>query len=203
MNNVDLVNKLKSDGVLMSQNIEDAILTVDRANFVSEENLDFAYEDIALSTLSSQTMSQPTTVTFMLEKLELKKGLTVLEIGFGSGWVTALMAEIIGEKGKIDSFEISEDIYNFGATNLEKYDFKNISLHHGSAAEHLKIGKKYDRIISGAALGGNVKLIRDSLNVGGVAVVPLQNNSIHKITRTKDDFVKENYYGFVFVPIKK
>lgn len=203
MNNIDLVNKLKNDSVLISQNIEDAILVVDRADFVTEENLDFAYEDIALSTLSSQTMSQPSTVTFMLEKLELRKGLTVLEIGFGSGWVTALIAEIIGEKGKIESFEISEDIHKFGATNLGKYDFKNINLHQGSVADHLEKGEKYDRIISGAALGGNVKLIRESLNVGGIAVVPLQNNSIHKITRTEDDFVKENFYGFVFVPIKK
>jgi protein-L-isoaspartate(D-aspartate) O-methyltransferase len=202
MKNVDLVNKLKNDSVLVSQNIEDAILTVDRADFVTEENLDFAYEDIALPTLSGQTMSQPTTVAFMLEKLELKKGLTVLEIGFGSGWVTALMAKIVGEKGKVEAFEISEDIFNFGANNLKKYDFKNTTLHHGSVAEHLVKGEKYDRIISGAAFGGNVKLIRESLKIGGVAVVPLQNNSIHKITRTKDDFVKENYYGFVFVPIK-
>jgi protein-L-isoaspartate(D-aspartate) O-methyltransferase len=202
MKNVDLVNKLKNDSVLVSQNIEDAILTVDRADFVTEENLDFAYEDIALPTLSGQTMSQPTTVAFMLEKLELKKGLTVLEIGFGSGWVTALMAKIVGEKGKVEAFEISEDIFNFGANNLKKYDFKNTTLHHGSVAEHLVKGEKYDRIISGAAFGGNVKLIRESLKIGGVAVVPLQNNSIHKITRTSDDFIKENYYGFVFVPIK-
>lgn len=201
MSNLELVKKLKKDGILISKKIEDALLVVDRVDFVTEENRNYAYEDVALPTLSGQTMSQPTTVTFMLEKLDLKKGLSVLEIGFGSGWVTALMAKIVGEKGSVEAFEIDDDIYKFGSKNLEKYGFINIGLHLGSSVEYLKKAKKYDRIISGAAFGGNLKLIRESLKVGGVAVIPLQNNSIHKITRTKDDFIKENYYGFVFVPL--
>ncbi|MBW6431588.1 protein-L-isoaspartate O-methyltransferase, partial [Patescibacteria group bacterium] len=109
MSNFEIVKKLKNDGVLISKKIEDALLVVDRADFVTEENRGYAHEDIALSTLNGQTMSQPTTVVFMLERLELKKAVSVLEIGFGSGWVTALMAKIIGEKGSVDAFEIDDN----------------------------------------------------------------------------------------------
>lgn len=203
MSQESLVNKLENKGVLESDQVKKALLKIDRGNFVTPENIDLAYEDTALPTFEGQTISQPQTVIFMLEKLELNKDLSVLEIGFGSGWVTALIAEIIGSKGTVDAFEIVPRLYEFGLGNLKPYDFKNINLHLGSVVDHFKISnKKYDRIISGAAFGGNLELIRNSLKVGGIAVIPMQNNSIHKITRTKDDFIKENYYGFVFVPLK-
>jgi len=202
MNQELLITKLESEGTLKSNQIKSALAKVPRVDFVLPKSQELAYEDIAIPTMSGQTMSQPTTVVFMLEKLELARRQEVLEIGFGSGWVTALIAEVVGPDGRVDAFEISPQVYRFGFSNLSKYKYNNIRLFNQSALDYLvEKSKSYNRIISGAAFPGNIATIREALKVGGVAVIPMQNNSIHRVTRTNDDFVKENYYGFVFVPV--
>ena len=92
--NQELVNYLKERGVLRTKEIIDAFLKIDRKDFVKEEYIDQAYFDTPLPTLLGQTISQPYVVAFMLELLEPQKGQKILDIGFGSGWTTSLLAEI-------------------------------------------------------------------------------------------------------------
>jgi protein-L-isoaspartate O-methyltransferase len=92
--NQELVNYLKERGVLRTKEIIDAFLKIDRKDFVKEEYIDQAYFDTPLPTLMGQTISQPYVVAFMLELLQPQKGQKILDIGFGSGWTTSLLAEI-------------------------------------------------------------------------------------------------------------
>jgi len=93
--NQELVNYLKERGVLRTKEIINAFLKIDRKDFVREEYKDQAYFDTPLPTLMGQTISQPYVVAFMLELLQPQKGQKILDIGFGSGWTTSLLAEIV------------------------------------------------------------------------------------------------------------
>ena len=93
--NQELVNYLKEREVLKTKEIINAFLKIDRKDFVKEEYKDQAYFDTPLPTLMGQTISQPYVVAFMLELLQPQKGQKILDIGFGSGWTTSLLAEIV------------------------------------------------------------------------------------------------------------
>ncbi|NEJ83132.1 L-isoaspartyl protein carboxyl methyltransferase, partial [Rhizobium leguminosarum] len=103
--NKDLVNYLVMSGILKSKEIINAFTAIDRKDFVGLENVDNAYEDHALSIGYGATISQPTTVAFMLERLGAMPGNIVLDIGTGSGWTTALLATIVGKKGRVYGIE--------------------------------------------------------------------------------------------------
>src|SRR3990167_725228 len=113
MTREDLINELIKDGYLKTPAIIEAFKRIDRKDFVPEEMKEMAYENTALPIGEKQTISQPLVVAFMLELLELKSGEKILEIGTGSGWNTALMAKIAGEKGKIISIERIKELNQF------------------------------------------------------------------------------------------
>ncbi len=123
--NKELVEHLIKRGVLKTPKIIEAFKKIDRKDFVKEEFLEEAYFDTPLPIGFGQTISQPYTVAFMLELLEPKEGDTVLDIGSGSGWTTALLAYIVGNKGKVIGVERIKELVEFGKKNLAKYKFKN------------------------------------------------------------------------------
>src|SRR3989344_9706299 len=104
-NNESLISHLKEKGLLHSKDLEKAFRVIDRADFVTEDHKVESYEDYPLPIGFGQTISQPTTVAFMLELLDLKKREKVLEIGSGSGWQTALIAFMIEHPGGITEDE--------------------------------------------------------------------------------------------------
>ena len=89
----ELVCDLKRSGVLKTAQLVEAFLKVDRKNFVPENLKDLAYVDEALPIGEGQTISQPYTVAFMLELLEPQSGQTLMDVGYGSGWTTALLGK--------------------------------------------------------------------------------------------------------------
>src|SRR3989344_8856212 len=122
MNKKDLIERLRDRGI--KEKILKAIQIIDRKNFVSENNLKEAYEDHPLSIGYGQTISQPYTVAFMLQELELKKGDRILEIGTGSGWNAALMSYLVGENGEIYSVEVVKELAEKAKEILG--DYKNV-----------------------------------------------------------------------------
>lgn len=121
--NLQLVEHLKQRGVLKTPALVEAFRAVDRRSFVPEEFFFNAYEDHPLPIGHGQTISQPWTVAFMLERLQPQPGNRVLDIGSGSGWTTALLAHVVGAEGFVQGLELIDALVELGQQNLSLWDF--------------------------------------------------------------------------------
>jgi protein-L-isoaspartate(D-aspartate) O-methyltransferase len=202
--NEDLINYLIRNGVLKTEEIIKAFLKIDRKNFVGERNKFEAYGDYPLPIGEEQTISQPWTVAFMLELLEPKLGNKILDVGIGSGWTTALLAEIVGESGKVYGIEIRKNILNFGKDNISKYNFidkKRVVLKLGDGSKGWKEFSPFDRILVSASSKDIPQSLLDQLSSNnGIMVIP-DYHGIYKIIKTEEEIKKLYYEGFVFVPL--
>jgi len=192
--------------VLRSPKIIKAFEKVNRKDFVRSEYVGRAYDDIPLPIGYNQTISQPTTVAFMLELLELKEGLKVLDVGSGSGWTTALLANIVGKKGEVVGVELIPELVNFGRENIGKYcNGSNVNIFPAEGTIGYPLKSPYDRILVSASADEIPLELIKQLKVSGVLVIPVKN-SIYKLIRKSNDISdvsKEEYPGFVFVPLRK
>ena len=200
ISNTDLINHLMSKESLKSSNIIEAFRHIDRADFVLDPTISDVYEDYPLQIGYQQTISQPTTVAMMLEMLCTKDGEKVLDIGSGSGWTTALLSFLVGDRGSVIGLERVDSLVKFGNANLKKYRFKNSKIL--QAKDELGIvGEKFDRILVSAAAKEFPSELTLQLKIGGKLVIPVKN-SIFEITKKEDGELKIlEHYGFRFVPL--
>jgi len=197
----NLVDKLVAAGTITSKPLEEAFRKVDRADFVPDAHKLKAYEDRPLPIGLEQTISQPTTVAFMLELLRVEPGHKVLDVGSGSGWQTALLCEIVGAKGKVFAVERIKDLLEFGRRNVAAYNY--------SKAEFRLAGEKFgwpekapfDRIIAAAAADSPPAELLEQLKIGGFCVLPVKNSLVQIVRKSEDEFAHKEYPGFVFVPL--
>ncbi len=202
------INPFVSDfikqGVLKTPRIIEAFKKIDRADFVLPENRDDAYIDAPLPIGERQTISQPYTVAFMIELLQPKSGDKIFEVGFGSGWQTALLAEIIRESGKVFAVERIKELFEFGAKNISKYNFIKKGIVRtilGDATMGLKKYAPFDKIIAGASAQEIPEEWLKELKVGGRLVIPVRNSIWLYIKKSEKEFEKQEFPGFVFVPL--
>jgi protein-L-isoaspartate(D-aspartate) O-methyltransferase len=200
-----LVKQLVDEGYLKTPKIIEAFLKVHRRDFLPEDIKGDYQLNIPLAIGFGQTISQPLTVAFMLELLQVKEGDKVLDIGSGSAWTTALLAYLVGESGKVYAMERIPQLKNFGDKNLKKYHFKNIELFCGDGAKGLFEFSPYDKIqVAAAAEGGIPHSLREQLAIGGKLVIPVgryTQDIVLVIKKGVDDFEEKNYPGFQFVPL--
>lgn len=196
-----LIDSIIMERVLKSRNIIEAFEEVDRADFVPDMFKESAYIDVPLGIGENQTISQPTTVAFMMEHLSPQKGEKILDIGSGSGWTTAMLCHIVGEEGSVLGLERIDYLVELGKFNLARY-CQNERCRIEKAGDKLGIpGKKFDRILVSAAAYELPEELIDQLNVGGKLVIPIQN-SIDVVTKTsEEEYQRESIYGFMFVPL--
>jgi protein-L-isoaspartate(D-aspartate) O-methyltransferase len=202
MKNMDrLVDGMISSGMLKGPLLIDAFRTIDRKYFVPDEYADEAYADMPLPIGNYQTISQPSTVAFMLEHLDPKDGNTVLDIGSGSGWTTALLCYMVGNKGSVIGLERVDALVDQGRENLSKFRFHN-HCHIERAGDKLGLpGKQFDRILVSASADEIPEALFSQLKIDGILVIPIRE-SIFKFTKVSETEVqKEEFYGFVFVPL--
>jgi len=140
MSYMDIIkNTVKDEKVI------EAFEKIDRKDFLSNKVGYMSDQDIPIPIKNGQTTSQPSLIAYMLGKLNIKPGEKVLEIGTGSGFVTALISYLVGDKGRIYAVEINPELYKFTKENLEKYPFtKNIELIFGSGYYGYDKAKPYD-----------------------------------------------------------
>jgi protein-L-isoaspartate(D-aspartate) O-methyltransferase len=199
-----LINDLIEQGWLKTDRIIKAFKEVKREDFVPEDIKNLSEINEALPIGFGQTISQPLVVAFMLEKLEPKPGDKILDIGSGSGWTSALLASIVGDKGKVIGMEIIPELREFGYKNASGYNFiKNGILNFvcdDGRNGYLKEAP-YDAILCSAGTDNVPHALENQLKIGGKIVIPI-NNSICVFTKTSENnFEKQEYPGFVFVPL--
>ncbi|MEA3434480.1 MAG: protein-L-isoaspartate O-methyltransferase [Campylobacterota bacterium] len=196
-----LVDEMIFSDRLESPEIIDAFREVDRKYFVPESFKEHIYVDAPLPIGNGQTISQPSTVAFMLEQLEPDEGDKVLDIGSGSGWTTALLCHIVGDKGSVTGLERMDALVEQGEENLSKLQFGSHCCIQ-RAGERLGLpGEQFDRILVSASADEIPEELFLQLKIGGVLVIPVRN-SIFKFKKVSDTYVeREEFYGFVFVPL--
>ncbi len=207
MSQEDLIERLEEEShVFKNTAIKDAFTAIDRKDFVSGDYEIEAYEDYPLPTLEGQTISQPTTIAFMLELLNPQMGHTVLDIGSGTAWTSALLAHMVGKDGKVIGLEIRPNLVELGKKNLKKYKNLPIEIHQADNESGYYRSAPFDRILGGAAFQNKEDAVLElmfQLAPGGIMVVPI-GESIYKFEKVNDDeYYETEYPGFVFVPYVK
>lgn len=199
----DIAQKLVSGGTLKTPRIIKAFKKIDRADFVLPEDIFLTNVDAPLPIGHNQTISQPSTVAFMLEQLEPRPGDKILDLGSGSGWTTALLGEIVGENGRVIGLEIVPELVKFGQNNIKKYSSQNIKIILAQKTLGSPEEAPFDRIlVSAAGTELPIELV-EQLKIDGRMIVPILN-SIWQIDRTgKDKFKQKEFYGFTFVPLQE
>lgn len=208
-------------GALKTPEIIEAFRSVDRKDFVPEKFKYLAYEDEALPLGQSpdgtigawQTISQPFTVAFMLELLQPKAGDKIMDIGSGSMWQTAILAEIVGarnspeaEAGEIYAIEINEEIFRFGQSNIAKYPEleERVTSFCQNADRGLEdiaeIIGGFDSITAAAQLEEAPEAWREQLKIGGTLIYPKNGSIFREFKKSKTRFEVSNFPGFAFVP---
>lgn len=199
-----LVNDLIRNGYLKSDLIVDAFSEINRIEFVPEELESEAEENVALPIGYGQTISQPLTVAFMLELLDPGRGQKILDVGSGSGWTTALLSYIAGSGGKVISLERIEELKKVGKKNVDKYGYVKKGIAEFYAADGsigFPPGAPFDRILVSASTDKVPEELKRQLKIGGKMVIPVRNSIVYLEKKSETDFYKEEYPGFVFVPL--
>ncbi|MFD2515758.1 protein-L-isoaspartate(D-aspartate) O-methyltransferase [Pontibacter locisalis] len=195
-----LVNQLREKGI-RDERVLAAIEAVPRHFFFEKAFVEQAYQDKAFPIGEGQTISQPYTVAFQTELLELKPTDKVLEIGTGSGYQCSILLQITPN---VYTIEYNRALYEKALMFFRKYGLKPHTFH-GDGSQGLPKHAPYDKIIVTAGAPGIPKTLVQQLNVGGILVIPVGNESSQKmmrITRVEhDEFTKEEFSNFKFVPL--
>lgn len=198
------VYNLIKNGYLKSELLIEAFSEISRVEFVPKELEMEAEKDVALPIGYGQTISQPTVVAFMLELLDLQKGQKILDVGSGSGWTTALLAYVTGEKGKVIAIERINKLKKFGERNVNKYSYVKkgiVDMYCSDGSEGFAREAPFDRILVSAAGTDVPKSLMDQLKIGGKMVFPLGNSLVYLEKKGEKEFYQENFSGFNFVSL--
>jgi len=196
-----LLRSLEERGI--QPRILEAFAEIDREDFIPAELEKMAYDDIPLPIGKGQTISQPYTIAVMLSLLELKKGQKVLEIGSGSGYVLALISQIIGEKGRVFGMEVIPELVKKSRKALTGY--RNVRVYNKNGVQGLKEKAPFDRIIISAAVNEiPQELLHQLKPKGGILVAPKGSRFEQELVviERKDNVfeIKKRVPGFLFVP---
>ncbi len=203
--NKKLVEMLKKAGYIKSESVEKAFLSTPRHLFVPEYLLRYAYNDEPLPIGYGQTISQPSTVAIMTELLQADEGNKILEIGSGSGWQAAILARIVGRKGKVYTVETIEELADFARQNIKKLGIKNVEVICKDGSIGLPEKAPFDRIIVTAACPSADHLL-EQLKDNGRLVAPVGNvhAQIMIVYEKRNGEIKKLQHPgyFVFVPLR-
>jgi protein-L-isoaspartate(D-aspartate) O-methyltransferase len=162
-------NQIKDRGVT-DERVLEALRKVPRHEFIQENHQSEAYDDHPLPIGNGQTISQPYIVALMTEQLELKGGEKVLEIGTGSGYQAAILAELAKE---VHSVERVPELAEKARENLSRVGVKNVSVHVGDGTLGWLEDAPYDAIIITAGTPTMPEGLADQLAEGGRLVAPV------------------------------
>jgi protein-L-isoaspartate(D-aspartate) O-methyltransferase len=197
-----MIEEMKDIYGLDAPGVFSAMLQVPRHKFVDKIYSDSAYCDGAIPIEHGQTMSQPYTVAFMTDLLDLKGDERVLEVGTGSGYQAAVLSHLAKE---VYSVEIIGDLAKKAKKLLKKLGYKNVYVKQGSGEYGWGENAPFDAIIITAAVEGEIPdELLDQLKTGGKIVAPMGGRRVQtmtKFTKRKDGSLKQKkYQEYIFVP---
>lgn len=200
----NLINILRNQGIY-SENVLEAMSGVKRECFVDKSQRNYAYLNHPLPIGCNQTISQPYTVAFMTQLLEIKEGDKALEIGTGSGYQSAILRELGAE---VYSIERIESLYERAKKNLGELNY-DVTLKCGDGTLGWKEYSPFDAILVTAGSPKIPESLFEQLNINGVLVIPVGDNysqEIFRILKYKDingNITKDitTFKEFVFVPL--
>lgn len=196
-----LVETLKTKGIT-NEKILQAIEKVPRHFFFDSSFLEFAYEDKAFPIGAGQTISQPYTVAYQTQLMQINDKHRVLEIGTGSGYQACILAEL---GAKVFTIERQKTLYTKTKALLRQMDYFQIKTYYGDGYKGLPTYAPFDRILVTAAAPYVPKPLLEQLKVGGLLVIPLgagETQVMTVITRLDEkNFSRKEFGAFRFVPM--
>lgn len=194
-----LIDFLVASGI-QDQKVLEAIYRLPREQFVSQAMMHQAYDNNALPIGQGQTISQPYIVAKMTEILGLTRQSKVLEVGTGSGYQTAVLAQLVDH---VFSIERIKALQWEAKRRLKQLDIYNVSTKHGDGWQGWAAKAPFDAIIVTAAAESVPAALLAQLAEGGVMVIPVGNEEqqLLKITRNGDDYLSEVIEMVRFVPL--
>ncbi len=197
---LDMVDRQIRRRGIADERVLGAMEKVKRHLFVPEDLRHQAYEDYPLSIGYGQTISQPYIVAYMTEAARVKPNDKILEIGTGSGYQAAVLAELAKE---VYTVEIIRPLADSARSLLEGLGYSNVKVKHGDGYNGWPEFAPYDAIIVTAAPPQAPEKLKKQLKVGGRMVVPVGEffQELYLITRTYSGFREERLLPVRFVPM--
>jgi protein-L-isoaspartate(D-aspartate) O-methyltransferase len=209
-----LIDSLMKQGILRTPKVIKAMRSLPRINFLPSNMQDYASEDTPLPIGFGQTISAPHMVAIMNEALHLEVGHKILEVGAGSGWHAATMAELIAPKeaprsewGHVYTVEIVQGLADVARKNVMNAGYGDrVSIIGADGSKGYPEKAPYDRVVVTAAAPNVPKPLVDQLKGNGVMLVPVGSPTLFqnllKITKLADGKIREeNLGGVAFVPL--
>ena len=204
MQKTDLMNFWKENFGFRSSELK-AFKEVNREDFIPKNLINAAYHDVPLPLLRGKTISQPTTVMIMTHSLELNPGEKVFEIGTGSGYQAAIIAKIVGKKGKVITTEVVPELVHFAKENLEMAGIKNVIVLEDDGSKGMPSEAPFDKIIITAACREFPKELLEQLKPEGIIIGPVgnaQEQEMVKGIKDKNWHLELEFLGpFLFTPM--
>jgi len=195
-----LIEEVRAKGI-RNEEVLDAMGRVPRHLFMDSSFINFSYTDKAFPIASGQTISQPYTVAFQTELLEVTRHLKVLEVGTGSGYQCAVLLEL---GARVYTIERQRQLFLDAQKTLGPLNYKP-TYFYGDGYEGVPSYAPFDRILVTAAAKEIPKKLLDQLAIGGILVVPEGGQSGQKMIKivreSKDQFHRSEHGYFSFVPL--
>ncbi|MFZ1705662.1 MAG: protein-L-isoaspartate(D-aspartate) O-methyltransferase [Saprospiraceae bacterium] len=195
-----LVKELQKKGI-SDQKILKAFEDIPRHYFLEKAFEDWAYKDVPFPIDSEQTISQPYTVAYQTQLLDVKKGDRILEIGTGSGFQACVLAYM---GAKVYSIERHEKLYIKTTKLLEKIGYSMVRTLFGDGYLGAERYAPYQKILITAAAKEVPNALFEQLQIGGILIVPLGEDNLQVMTKftkiSNQEFRRESFDTFRFVP---
>ncbi len=197
-----LVQRITSAAEISDPRVLAAFAKVPRHRFVPESQLEFAYEDRALPLSEQQTISQPTMIAIMLDALRCRPEDHALEVGAGSGYAAALLAELVA---RVDAIEIRSALAEQAQRTLAELGIDNVRIHVGNGSRGLLEAGPYQRILVSAGAAAVPPALLEQLAPGGRIAIPVGEDATQTLLvgqRTNNGAVHwEQNVPCMFVPL--